>query len=403
MAVGKTREKIMKTHIPFAARPAAAILLAAVSLVLASCFYMPGVSGKAAKAGLSINRSLLPSNVSSIAVIVGGPGMETIATQYAVGTTSATLSVPSGAARTFTVLASTPSVTFRDDVTVDLQPDETTTVDLTPRLAETQIIVPDYGNFDLMQISDMSGTKPTTLSGFYPYDVDFDSQGRIYVATSGGIIQTDDIAGATLTPITTTPTDIQSIAIDRARGLLYYLGYDVQGLYALWTMDLNGKGNETKIDLSGVLGSFFSQAVAVDSDGFVYLVTTSPSIAVVKIDPNAPKLLATYSKNLVEPFDVLANGNDIYVSDYSARKIIHLSRNLDFVDDFSGPANDRFLGPERFVAILNKPITVIDETLYNEGNRLVSFGDMTGAGWTTYEPQIAGLDTFEFLYNNGGG
>jgi hypothetical protein len=54
------------------------------------------------------------------------------------------------------------------------------------------------------------------------------------------------------------------------------------------------------------------------------------------------------------------------------------------------------------VAILNKPITLIDEVQYNQGNRLVSLNDMTGAGWTIYEPTNTGLDEFVFYYNNTG-
>gem|GEM_PF-5659116 len=53
------------------------------------------------------------------------------------------------------------------------------------------------------------------------------------------------------------------------------------------------------------------------------------------------------------------------------------------------------------MAVLNNPITVIDETPYtNQGNRLVSFNDMTGAGWMTYEPQINGVDQFVFFFQN---
>ena len=76
---------------------------------------------------------------------------------YPVGTTSVTLTVPSGVARTFTLLANTPSVTLKRNVTVDLAPDETKEIGLTPTLSDTQIIVPDYHTNRLVQISDMHG------------------------------------------------------------------------------------------------------------------------------------------------------------------------------------------------------------------------------------------------------
>ena len=166
---------------------------------------------------------------------------------------------------------------------------------------------------------------------------------------------------------------------------------------------------ETLVDLSAifpVVSGFYSKGIAVDSDGFLYMVTTSPSHPVVKIDPkNTAKPVATYTGTLTTPWDVLVNGNYVYVSDQGNSfssiqgKIIRLSKNLEFVDEFAGPASDPFLGPERFVAILNKPITVTDRN--NSGARLVSFSDMTGEGWTTYGSLGTGQDQFQFYGGSG--
>ena len=60
-------------------------------------------------------------------------------------------------------------------------------------------------------------------------------------------------------------------------------------------------------------------------------------------------------------------------------------------------ASQKFLGPERFVAILNKPITVIDEDSSVGGDKLVSFNDMSGAGWKTYGSAGIGQDQFNFF------
>ncbi len=401
----------MKAHIltRSTARIAVIMILSAASLVLAGCFYMPGVSGRPAKAGVSIGRSLLPASVSSVAVIVGGPGMETIAAQYPVGTTSATLTVPSGVARTFTVLANTKSVTFRDDVTVDLAPDETKEIVLTPTLSASQIIIPDQLSGVVAQISDMNGTGWTAPSMPSAYDVDFDDQGRIYVVNSiSAIAVMNDISDAApISIFDPSQAQILSIAVDRPRGLLYWINYN--GVIYRVPITPTMSDTPVPIDVSGVLPQMYSNGIAVDSDGFVYVAATSPTYAVLKIDPNKPQVVASSTYSFGDPWDVLVKGDFIYVSDYTARQIVRLTKNLDFVDSFSGPASDPFLGPERFVAILNKPITLIDEQdIYQDlKDRIVSFGDMTGAGWTTYGSTApasgsGGPGLFLFFRNNLG-
>jgi hypothetical protein len=353
-------------------------------------------------------------------LIVGGPGMDTITTQYPVGTTSATLSVPSGVARTFTLLANTPSVTMEGDATVDLAPDETKDIVLTPTLFASQIIVPDFANSRIVQISDMHGAGWTTVSGsvapISPYDVDFDEQGRVYVAnynSSPGIIRINDITDKSLTALTgVTSTSVRSIAMDRTHGLLYYTDGS-----SLWRIQVTPTlGAEELINLASQNVSMSTvQGIAVDSDGFVYIANnrlSNPPSTILKIDPNpaaSPSIVTSYSDTgtLVFPYDILVNGDYIYVSDPAAPKIVRLTKDLNFVDSFSGPGSDPFLGPERFVAILNKKITVIDQP--HDSNsfslttnaRLVSFGDMTGAGWTTYGSYGAAQDQFKF-YNSYG-
>jgi hypothetical protein len=99
----------------------------------------------------------------------------------------------------------------------------------------------------------------------------------------------------------------------------------------------------------------------------------------------------------------MVNGDFVYVSDKGALKILQLDKNLNLVDFFSGPKDDPFVGPEQFVAVLNKPITLIDES--STVDRLVSFGDMTGAGWTTYgstgSSRSGATGVFQF-YSGGG-
>jgi hypothetical protein len=388
-----------------AAKLAVAVFLSAGILAVASCYYMPALSGGgAARAAVSVSRAL-PVDIASVALIVGGPGMDTITDAFAAGTTGATLTIPSGAGRTFTLLVNTPSATLIGTSTVDLAPGETKDITVSPVLSGTQIIVPDLGNGRLVQIADMKGTGLTTFADLVnapnPYDVDFDDQGRIYVASSSfsadGVFRIDDINGGNYTHIAgNVNSTVQSIAMDRTRGLLYYV--EGSSLYKIQVTPTVGVEQPPLMSFETV------KAIAVDADGFVYVVCySSPSDIVEKIDPNAASVVANSSASFTfsNPWDVLVNGDYVYVSDNGARQIVRLTKNLQFVDSFPGPVGDNFVGPEQFVAIPNHPITVIDETPYSaQGNRIVSFNDMTGAGWTVYEPQTSGQDDFVFYWSN---
>jgi hypothetical protein len=163
-------------------------------------------------------------------------------------------------------------------------------------------------------------------------------------------------------------------------------------------------GSNEVINLSSLSLSLSQPTgLAVDSDGFVYLATySSPYYQVVKINPeppSSPTIVARSTAPLSTPYDILVHDGYVYVSDpgSSPPSIVRLTKNLQFVDSFRGPANDPFLGPERFVATLNEPITVIDEAFGGNGDRLVSFNSMTGAGWVTCgETGSSGAGTFQF-------
>ena len=89
-------------------------------------------------------RERVPANLTSVALVVTAPGMATISTTASVTAGSITVSVPAGPSRTFTLLLNGPSATLEGVATVDLQPGETTTVNVTPTLGATQIVVPDH-------------------------------------------------------------------------------------------------------------------------------------------------------------------------------------------------------------------------------------------------------------------
>ena len=416
--------KSMKTHTLkiSSAKLAAAAILGAAILLFMGCYYVPGLSGSKARAGLVLPRSLV-ANPISLALIVGGPGMEPIFASYTTIPPSISIEVPSGLARTFTVLLNGPSATLQGVATVDLQPGETEDITVSPTVAGTQIVVPDFQNARIVQISDMTGAAwiqkhagDFSAAGdaiLAPYAVDFDNQGRIYVANNcfstnalGGIFRFDDINHtSSFEVVDSTNLTITMLAVDRAHGLVYY----GNGSSTIYVKDVgNIAAGPTPIDLSLDLIIAPIKSMAVDDQGILYIAVPTVDFAgyVVKYDPSAPpgsraiarSTNSTYAFSInppSTPWGVMVKGSYVYVCDSGAGKIVRFDKNLQFVDSFPGPSTDLFYGPEAFVATLNRKITVIDEKS-GWNDRLASFDDMTGAGWTTFGFNGNGINTFDF-------
>lgn len=389
------------------AKLAAVVILGAVSILFTGCFYMPGLSGGKARAGIVLPRSIA-ANTTSLALIVGGPGMEPIYASYTTIPPSISIEVPSGLARTFTVLLNSPSATLQGVATVDLQPGEIKDITVNPTVAGTQIVVPDFQNQRIVQISDMNGTGWITkavndfpgTTAFSPYAVDFDNQGRIYIAnntpssTDPGVIRVDDINHTSSFEVVdgTYASGIRALAVDRAHGLIYYS----TGSSILYQKDVNNiAASAITSDLSLDSIGFSVIGLAVDDQGILYITCPNTDVGghVFKYDPSAPigsRLVASTDSSAYNfyslpssPWGVMVKGDYVYVCDSGAAKVVRFDKNLQFVDSFPGPSTDLFYGPEAFVATLNRKITVIDEK-YGWNDRLASFDDMTGAGWTTF-------------------
>ncbi len=215
----------------------AAIVAAALVAFITGCYYMPGSGGGIARVAVGVKA--VPPSLVSAALIVTAPGMTTISASSTGAGGSLTVSVPAGSARTFTLLLNSASATLQGVATVDLQPGENTTITLSPTLSATQIVIPDFYNGQIVQISDMTGAGLTKISAgnlpgistFSPYAVDFDNQGRIYIAnntvnTTEGLIRIDDINHPSSLTVVDGPysAGINSLAIDRTNGLIYYTG-----------------------------------------------------------------------------------------------------------------------------------------------------------------------------------
>ena len=168
------------------ARLSLAVVLTAMLIAFTGCYLMPG-SGNG-KAKVSIGVKGLPPNLASVVLVVTAPGMAPITTTASINAGSITVSVPAGPARTFTLLLNSASATLQGSATVDLQAGQTTSINLTPTLGATQIVIPDNLNNRIVQISDMNGSGWVAKIGddfglagqlLQPYAVDFDSTGRI--------------------------------------------------------------------------------------------------------------------------------------------------------------------------------------------------------------------------------
>jgi hypothetical protein len=381
---------------------------ALVALLATGCYYMPGQGGGTAKVAIGIapgakGLKAIPANLSSVALVVTAPGMAPITATASATANSITVSVPAGPARTFTLLLNTPSATLEGVATVDLQAGQSTTVNVTPTLGATQIVIPDYNAGQVDQISDMTGTGWTTLLPVTtPYAVAFDSLGRLYVASGASIYRMNDISGPLGTAIasSTQGAQITSMAMDLTRGLLYFI--DSTNLYSIQVTPSLGVQLPAVTLASILTASSAASAIAVDSDGFLYIANTYPVGSVVKVNVStfaSPVVVTSFTGGLLFPWDIMVKDNYVYVSDYSAKKILRFSTNLQPVDSFPGPTSDPLVGPKKFLAILNKPITLIDDAGPSTPRRLVSFNDMAGDGWTTYgsyTPSTPGVGQFHF-------
>jgi hypothetical protein len=367
-----------------------------------------------------------PSYIESLTLNITADDLDTITKKYNYPSIpdTITLKVPAGESRTFEVLADTGSVIFRGIATRNLGGGSIMTIPITMELHETKIIIPDYLNNRIVQIDDISGenwkvlTSVAGITTFSPYDIDFDSQGRIYIAnystgaTNGVIIRIDSINR--LNPSTYGSSAVSAIsyaaiAIDRNNSIIY----SARNNNTLWRATL-GSTTFIQITLSGITftGSPGIRGLAVDESGYLYIaasITTSPFQVVIKYNPTL-NTFTYYSNNLVTPWDVLVKGSYLYVTNVNGSgtnsQIIRLTTDLTSPIGFGqnidvlGTSTGDFYGPRRFVAILNRKITIIDdEDMYTANlDKLISMDDIYGTSWQTYGSQGSGAGQFNFYY-----
>ncbi len=188
----------------------------------------------------------------------------------------------------------------------------------------------------------------------------------------------------------------RAIAVDRANQYLYYANGT-----ALSRVVIEPLGSPTA--LTGT-GSTNITGLAVGPDGSLYLTSYGYGSggSLIKFDPVGQKPITSYTPGSNwDPYDVSVRGGYVYTThalSSGVKKVARSDLNLNFIDEFTGPASDPFYGPRRFVAILSRKLTVIDEGFMGvDSNRLASFSDMAGGDWTTYGSTGSGTDQFNFF------
>lgn len=377
---------------------------------------------------VALNHSL--SDVGSFGITVSGEDMDPVSDSGDASTTQFVVEVPDGTERTFEVTANISSsstsaaLAFTGSSVTDLTAGQPASVSVTvDQLSKTKIVIPDPENsrYRLVQIDDMSGAGWTKLQGtdlgwgsnydFQPFDVDFDNEGRIYIAnniTSGGhgrIIRINDISGAGVYEYTNVNSQIRCLAVDRVNEILYYSDGST-----LWKCSLDGTGNTT-LDVTGISSI---RGLAVDGNGKLFISRAGTSVDLIfRYNPSTESIEKSYGSadtNMATAWDVLANGGSIFVANYqgsSGYLIMEFDSELNYVDSFGdqagdpeNPTQDEFLGPHRFVAIVNRKITVIDEfddMDVNDVERLVSIDNLSGSGWDTFDPSEVEQSAFGFF------
>jgi len=419
------------------------LILVATSLVFFSFSACSnGGSEFSGTAQTSITARNLPSSISSITLTISGEGMETIVEEVDPLETSFTVELEAGTGRLFE-LEITPSagpgvfLKYSGSATTDLIAGETADVEIAMEVSEMRIVIPDadYYTWDgggrIVQVDDMTGANWLELEGldlgfsmetdFVPWDVDFDSQGRIYIANNVGggttpkVIRIDSFQDTTYDIIVSAADvsndGVRAIAVDRENNYIYYSISNNNPIYRKLIGPPLGSQESFDIQAEPTITNFGTNGFSVDPDGYLYITNINGVYEVYKYDPSIaspPRIIASYSTNLSYPWDTLVFGDNIIVSNFNGAdgyRIIVLDKNLNLVNNFGNnpadplnPTEGDFYGPGRFVAILNKRITLTNEAggppFYDQ---LVSFDDINGNDWTTYGSSGSGVGQFYFF------
>lgn len=381
-----------------------------------------------------------PSIVESVTLRVSGPDMDPLEVNYSIVPSVINLAIPEGNERTFELtvgltadFTAPPAITytsFRGKAIADITSDSAV-VTLNMGLGSTKLIVPDYDGSRLLQFDDINDTVATVLDSANPafntfltanmlsfgiYDVDFDKDGRIFIAENGfgsgqGVVRVDNILGTNPSWFGSTHAGIIALTVDRSNSLLYYS--NGSGIYK---SDLDGNGELTLIIDTGVASIQTIRGMTISESGLIYITGTTPATTptVFQYNPDLELVTAYYTMPnpiTIFPWDVLAKDDLVYVTNPNGAdgwKIIQLNNDLTSPIGYGifkttafsvyDTSPGHFYDPRCFVAVLNKEITIIDDSSTEGSDKLVSIDDITGANWKTLPTADKGQGLFEFFF-----
>ena len=391
------------------------VILLTVLTVLSSCFF-----------GTPVEKTVTPTiraigiptdiNIGSISLTVSdADGVIIAENTFSALSTELTIAVPEGndlnfeltvqLADAFIALPTTVATSYKGTTTADITEDSAV-ITLNMGVGSTKIVVPDpeWGGAlpspRLLQFDAINDTSADILDSsnplisallvangegqFKPYDVDFDNEGRIYIAnydgSSSGIIRVDNIFGTNPFFINT-GSFTHSLTIDRALNIIYYMD---GGL--VYSCDLDGNNPDEQTDIVGesINGLTYS-------DGFLF---TADSGMINKYDISTKTIINSTSIPEIDiPDDILVKGDKIFLANMwgsPGEQILEFNTSdLSLTGNYGTSTSSidttagMFYGPRRFVAEMNDEITIIDDSTGNFLDKIIQMDNIQGDGWLT--------------------
>ena len=353
-----------------------------------------------------------PATVDQIVVRVDGPGMPTMEFFFTPDVITATVVVPSGSSRKFTVLADTPSATLGGSKKMNLAPGDNVSVTINMGLFSTKLVIPDNVNGRVVQIDDISGSDADInatwidtnfgLANFEPQDIDFDSRGRIYIAANHGaasttyqVIRVDDINGTPYTGFADPGSTIYAVTVDRKNSLVYYATST-----DLYRSDYDGGSVVGPFNNLGVI--FNIRGLVIDNNGIIYIAWSSGmECAVSAYDPGTETILDTYygTSALYEyGWDVMVKPPYIYAAidegSLGQNRIIRFTFEGGTLIE-RGIYTTSLLGPHRFIAPLRSRIYFADDNFGSD--RIVVMDNILGSNRRNYGQNGSSIGEFYFF------
>lgn len=393
------------------------------------------------------------SDISSFVLTITGEGMSTISVTYGADTTQISLEVPAGNAREIELVCnidpSSPGavLSYMGNTTENLTAGETVNVALSMMLYETKIIFPNPNDFQgasyrrIIQLDSINDSSPIELriadvnpslnpiSTFMPWDIDFDFNGRIYIANNDS--STDNDCVIRIDNFTTPNPEkvaengslygILSVAVDRINNLLYYSSTN----NTLQVTDLSSASFPdigTSIDISSISLNPYIIAIAVDNDGMLYLadagdIGVDTDDQFVKFNPYTSNVIRTYTNNINfrqqsggstnNLSDIMFFDNIVYLLNFNGSNnylVMQFNTDLQLTSGYgvkvssyvTDTTQNHYYGPHFFAARRRDKYYIMDEMGSNsygtEFNKLVSMDDISGTNWDFN-------DSFDFFYD----